>query len=155
MKNFCNLSVFILLFSFSPLSAEMITVAPEYEERYENILEELRCLVCQNQTVAESASDLANDLRVEVKEMLENGSSDQEILDFMSDRYGDFVLYRPPIKSHTLLLWLGPFLFLIGGIIIAIGMIRKRAKSIPADTLNEQDKERLQSLLHTDDQEDR
>ena len=133
----------------------MITVAPEYEERYEDILEELRCLVCQNQTVAESASDLANDLRVEVKEMLENGSSDQEILDFMSDRYGDFVLYRPPIKTHTLLLWLGPFLFLIGGIVIAIGMIRKRSKSIPADTLNEEDKERLQSLLHTDDQEDR
>ena len=155
MKTYIYYPLWILLFSFSSLSAEMITVAPEYEERYEDILEELRCLVCQNQTVAESASDLANDLRVEVKEMLENGSSDQEILDFMSDRYGDFVLYRPPIKTHTLLLWLGPFLFLIGGIVIAIGMIRKRSKSIPADTLNEEDKERLQSLLHADDQQDR
>ena len=155
MKLICRLPILVLIFSVSSIGAEIISVAPEYEERYEEILEELRCLVCQNQTVAESASDLANDLRVEVKEMLERGSSDQEILDFMSDRYGDFVLYRPPVKSHTLLLWIGPFLFLVGGVIIVIAMVRKRSKSISADTLNEQDKQRLQNLLHTDDQEDR
>ena len=150
-----KLQILVLIFSVTSLNAELISVAPEFEERYEAILEELRCLVCQNQTVAESSSDLANDLRVEVKEMLERGSSDQEILDFMSDRYGDFVLYRPPVKSHTLLLWIGPFLFLIGGVVIAIAMIRKRAQSIPADTLNEEDKQRLETLLQSNDQEDR
>ena len=155
MKNLGKFQIIVLIIWVSSVCAETITVAPEYEERYEDILEELRCLVCQNQTVAESASDLANDLRVEVKEMLEQGSSDQEILDFMSDRYGDFVLYRPPVKPHTLLLWIGPFLFLIGGIIIAIAMIRKRASSIPEDTLNDKDRQKLQSLLKTDDQEDR
>ncbi|MEM8843781.1 MAG: cytochrome c-type biogenesis protein, partial [Pseudomonadota bacterium] len=111
-----------------PLSADVITVAPEYEDRYQDILAKLRCLVCQNQSIADSPSDLAVDFRIEVKDMLENGSSDQEILDFMSDRYGDFVLYDPPVKPHTWLLWAGPFLFLIGGVIAAIGIVRKRAE---------------------------
>ena len=143
-----------LLFMFFvislPLSAEIITVAPEYEQRYHFILEELRCLVCQNQTLADSSSELANDLRIEVKEMLEQGKSDQEILDFMSARYGDFVLYKPPVKPHTWLLWVGPFLFLIGGIVAVIGMVRKRADEIPNDPLNEQDKKRLHDLLEND-----
>ncbi|MEM9103970.1 MAG: cytochrome c-type biogenesis protein, partial [Pseudomonadota bacterium] len=112
----------------SPLLANVITVAPEYEDRYQHILGKLRCLVCQNQSIADSPSDLAVDFRIEVKDMLENGSSDQEILDFMSDRYGDFVLYDPPVKPHTWLLWAGPFLFLIGGVIAAIGIVRKRAE---------------------------
>ena len=85
-----------LAFAGISLHAEIITVAPEYEDRSQHILKELRCLVCQNQTLSDSSSDLANDLRIEVKEMLERGASDKEILKFMSDRYGDFVSMLDP-----------------------------------------------------------
>ena len=85
------ITVFVLITAFSITYAEMITVGPEHEERFHEILEELRCLVCQNQTLADSSSELANDLRVEVKEMLEKGATNKEIITFMSDRYGDFV----------------------------------------------------------------
>ena len=146
MKNV--LLLFYLL--SSQVCANVIIVAPEYEERYQHILEQLRCLVCQNQTIADSPSDLAVDFRIEVKEMLEQGQSDQEILNFMSDRYGDFVLYDPPVKPHTLLLWAGPFIILIIGVAAAISMVRKRATEVLNDPLNEQDKQRLHDLLDND-----
>ena len=133
------------------LQAEVITVSPEYEDRYHDLLEELRCLVCQNQTLSDSGSGLANDLRLEVKEMLERGASDKEILKFMSDRYGDFVLYKPPVKTRTLLLWFGPFLLLFGGVIIALTMIRKRAVAESFHQLDEEEKQRLQKILNKDD----
>lgn len=142
--------LFLFIALCAPLGANVITVAPEYEQRYQHILEQLRCLVCQNQTVADSPSDLAVDFRIGVKEMLEQGKSDQEILDFMSDRYGDFVLYDPPVKPHTWLLWAGPFLILIGGVVAAIGIVRKRATEVQNDPLNEQDKQRLHDLLDND-----
>ena len=143
--------IFILLFMVSTLpviNAEIISVAPEYEKRYEAILSELRCLVCQNQTVAESSSDLANDLRVEVKEMLERGASDQEILTFMSDRYGDFVLYNPPVKPRTFLLWVGPFLLLFGGVIFALMLVKRRSKNVVDKQLDDHEKQRLKDLLN-------
>ena len=143
---------FISIFSFSGIvSANLITVAPEYEARYQLILEELRCLVCQNQTLADSPSDFATDIRVEVKEMLEGGATDKEILKFMSDRYGDFVLYKPPVKPRTLLLWFGPFLLLFGGVIIALTMIRKRAIAESFKELDEKEKQRLKDLLKDDE----
>ncbi len=148
MKKVFVVKLVLLLLVFSPLNAEVISVAPEFEQRYENILSELRCLVCQNQTVAESSSDLANDLRIEVKEMIEKGASDQEIFDFMSDRYGDFVLYNPPLKPRTLLLWIGPFVLLIGGVMLAILLVRKRSKSVVDSDLSDQDKQRLKDLLN-------
>ncbi len=141
------LMLFLSLLSFS--NAQVITVSPEYEERYENLLHELRCLVCQNQTVAESPADLSNDLRVEVKEMLERGETDQEILDFMSDRYGDFVLYNPPVKPRTYILWVGPFLLLFGAIIFALMLVNKRTKDVVDKTLNKNEKQRLKDLLDT------
>ena len=131
--------------------ANIITVAPEYQERYEKLLSELRCLVCQNQTVAESPSGLADDFRIEVKEMLERGATDEEILTFMSDRYGDFVLYKPPVKARTYFLWAGPFVLLIGGLVIVIMLVKKRAQVIPEKELNDQEKQRLQSLLEDDE----
>ena len=143
-------TLYIIFLLSASINAEVITVAPEYEQRYIKILDELRCLVCQNQTLADSPSEHASDLRTEVKEMLEMGKTNQEILDFMSARYGDFVLYDPPVKPHTWLLWAGPFIFLIGGIIAVIGMVRKRADEIPNDPLNEQDKKRLHDLLDND-----
>ncbi len=140
----------LIAFLLVPLHAEVITVSPEYEQRYSQLLHELRCLVCQNQTVAESSSELANDLRIEVKEMMEHGATNQEILNFMSDRYGDFVLYKPPVKPRTLLLWLGPYLLLIGGVVIVVLMISKRAKITNSSALSEQDEQRIKELLEKD-----
>jgi len=143
------LMLFVLLLPAS--NAEVITVAPEYEERYEHILSELRCLVCQNQTVAESPADLSNDLRVEVKEMLERGATDQEILNFMSDRYGDFILYNPPVKPRTYVLWIGPFILLFGAIVFALLLVSRRSKSVVDKTLNLSEKQRLKDLLNEED----
>jgi len=148
IKNF--LPLFICLFYLSVANAGFITVAPEYEDRYEKILSQLRCLVCQNQTVAESPAGLADDFRLEVKEMLERGASDEEILTFMSDRYGDFVLYKPPVKTRTYLLWVGPFVFLIGGVLLVVTLVKKRAQAEPITELSDQDKQRLKSLLDED-----
>ena len=145
------LAILICLSLSLAASAGFITVAPEYEERYEKTLSELRCLVCQNQTVAESPAGLADDFRLEVKEMLERGATDEEILTFMSERYGDFVLYNPPVKARTYILWVGPFVLLIGGIMVAVMLVRKRATNILSNELTEQDKQRLKSLLDDED----
>ena len=86
------------------------------EARVNALAAELRCLVCQNQTIADSHADLAQDLRQQVREMLQKGQSDAQIIDYMTQRYGDFVLYRPPVKSTTALLWYGPALLMLGGL---------------------------------------
>jgi cytochrome c-type biogenesis protein CcmH len=114
------------------------------EKRVMAISEELRCLVCQNQTIADSHADLAVDLRNQVREMLVQGKSDKEVTDFMVQRYGDFVLYRPPVKSTTWLLWFGPFLLLILG--IGFLTIKLRGRSA-AETLSEADTQRAAELL--------
>ena len=143
------IALFVCLLATQLVYAEIINVQPQYEDRYQSLLEELRCLVCQNQTLADSSSELATDLRVQVKDMLEQGSSDQQILDFMSARYGDFVLYTPPVKSHTLFLWLGPFALLLIGVVTALWMIAQRAKQAP--TISEADQRRLHNLLADQD----
>jgi cytochrome c-type biogenesis protein CcmH len=102
---------------------------PELQARYEKLTNELRCLVCQNQTVADSNADLARDLRDRTREMLIAGASDEEILAFMTERYGDFVLYRPPVTKRTLLLWAAPALLLIIGSFSAFLVIRRRSRS--------------------------
>lgn len=101
------------------------------EKRVLAIAAELRCLVCQNQTIADSHADLALDLRKQIREMLQAGKTDQEVLDFMTQRYGDFVLYRPPVKSTTALLWAGPALLLAGGAGALFFVLRRRAKMAP------------------------
>ncbi|MGF1548549.1 MAG: cytochrome c-type biogenesis protein CcmH [Thiotrichales bacterium] len=95
------------------------------EARFKDLIAELRCLVCQNQNLADSDAELARDLREEVHRMLREGKSDAEILDFMVVRYGDFVLYRPPVQSNTLLLWIGPFVILAVGLLTAIIFVRR------------------------------
>ncbi|WP_082081570.1 cytochrome c-type biogenesis protein [Methylocucumis oryzae] len=97
------------------------------QAEYENITSELRCLVCQNQTIADSNAELAADLRRQVYEMLQQGRSQDEILRFMTDRYGDFVLYNPPFKAKTGVLWLGPVAFLIVGL-ISVGLVIKHKR---------------------------
>lgn len=143
------IALLVCLLATQVAYAEIINVQPQYEDRYQSLLEELRCLVCQNQTLADSSSELATDLRVQVKDMLEQGSSDQQILDFMSARYGDFVLYTPPVKSHTLFLWLGPFALLLIGVVTALWMIAQRTKQAP--TISEADQQRLHNLLADQD----
>ncbi len=103
---------------------------PVAEKRLQAISAELRCLVCQNETIAGSNADLAVDLRREIRTMIQAGQSDQQIIDFMVARYGDFVLYRPPFKSVTVLLWVGPLLFLAVGLIALQLYLRRRNRAI-------------------------
>lgn len=112
------------------LAADALPAAdnPVVEARMLRITAELRCLVCQNQTVADSHSGLAEDLRKQVRTMIAQGNSDQQILDFMTARYGDFVLYRPPVKSTTALLWYGPALLLLGGVAALVLLLRRRSR---------------------------
>ena len=97
------------------------------EERYQKMIDELRCLVCQNQNLADSNSDLAKDLRGKTYELIRDGATDDEIVEYMVNRYGDFVLYRPPFKTSTLFLWVGPFIILIIMLWFLIRFIRRNA----------------------------
>jgi len=98
--------------------------------RYQSLVEELRCTVCQNESLSASTAPLARDIRMQVFDMLQDGESDFEIRNFMVERYGDFVLYRPPLARHTLLLWAGPGLLLLIGLISAFFVIRKRRQAL-------------------------
>jgi len=111
----------------APASAD-----PVLEDRVMRVASELRCLVCQNETIAASNADLAVDLRNQVRTMLRNGQSEREVFDFMTERYGDFVLYRPPLNNTTVALWFGPFIFLGGGLVGLWWMLRRRSQ-LPAE----------------------
>jgi cytochrome c-type biogenesis protein CcmH len=119
----------------------------EIEKRMVTISEELRCLVCQNESLAGSHAELAQDLRREIRKMIGEGKSDQEILDFMVARYGDFVRYRPPIKPTTWLLWGGPFLLLLGGIGGLVVFLRRRTQDAKAPGLSDEERRRADALL--------
>ncbi|RME33097.1 MAG: cytochrome c-type biogenesis protein CcmH [Gammaproteobacteria bacterium] len=110
---------------------------PEQEARYYALIGQLRCLVCQNESLAASSADLAQDLRREIQEMIQAGRTDQEIIDFLVQRYGDFVLYRPPVKPSTLPLWLGPGLLLLAGLGIAWRVLRRRPAGAPPPVANQ------------------
>ena len=136
------------------LSSSALADAPDpvLEARVNKIAVRLRCLVCQNQSIAESQADLANDLRRQVREMLVAGKSEKDILDFMVERYGDFVLYDPPFQTTTLLLWGGPAALML----IALGgfawTVRSRRKQTNAPMLSDEDRARARALLdHADD----
>lgn len=120
---------------------------PQAEARLKALAVELRCLVCQNQTLADSNAPLAEDLRREVREMIAKNMSDQEIIDFLVERYGDFVLYRPPLRATTTLLWIGPFLLLaIAGTALILAL-RRRQKTLPDVVVSDADHERVEQLL--------
>ena len=120
---------------------------PVTEQRLVVISEEMRCLVCQNESLAGSRSDLANDLRREIRILIKEGRTDEQIRSFMVERYGDFVLYRPPVKPITWLLWIGPFVILLGGIIGLIVYLRRRNQGMPSTTLSAEDNRRIDALL--------
>ncbi len=119
------------------------------EQRYNTLIDELRCLVCQNQNLADSNADLAKDLRQKTYQMIKDGTPDDEIIGYMVDRYGDFVLYRPPLKLTTLFLWIGPFIILLIGMVSLVRFIRhRRGQALPAP--DQQQREQAQRLLHGD-----
>ena len=119
---------------------------PEHEERYRTLVDELRCLVCQNQTIAESNADLASDLRREVYRMVEDGRSEDDIAGFMVARYGDFVLYRPPLRGGTILLWAGPFLLAAIGLTVLALYLRRRRRT-PTAPLDADERQRIQRIF--------
>jgi len=133
----CLLPLLLALLAAGAQAKEAAPAAtdPVLEARVMRIAIELRCLVCQNQTIADSHADLAVDLRRQVREMLQQGQSEQQILDFMTARYGDFVLYRPPVKSTTLLLWYGPATMAVLGIVILLWVLRRRSR-MPAENFD-------------------
>src|SRR5438105_10480264 len=123
-------SILIMSFVFPAFAKDAPPAAPDpvVEARMQRITAELRCLVCQNQTIADSNAGLAEDLRKEVRAMLREGKTDAQILKYMTDRYGDFVLYRPPVKDTTMLLWFGPGLLLLVGLATLVLVLRRRAR---------------------------
>jgi len=120
---------------------------PELEVRVLAIAEELRCLVCQNETIAASHADLAVDLRKQIRIKLQQGQSQQQILDFMVERYGDFVLYRPPFMARTLLLWIGPFVLLAIAAVVMVVNVRRRQRTALAQEWSEAQARRARALL--------
>jgi cytochrome c-type biogenesis protein CcmH len=115
------------------------------EKRVRDLSSELRCLVCQNQTLADSNAPLAADLRNQVREQLKSGKSERDVIDFLVARYGDFVLYRPPLQANTVLLWLGPFLLLVAGLALLVWRLRRRR--VPEPELSDADRARAARLL--------
>jgi len=118
------------------------------EARYHALISELRCLVCQNQSLADSNADLAADLRHEVFNKMRSGASDKEIIDFLVARYSDFVLYRPPVKPTTYMLWFLPFVLIVGGAALLFYVIRRRRPPAEAP-LSAEDRARVQALLES------
>jgi cytochrome c-type biogenesis protein CcmH len=128
------LLLFAALGTALAIDAERAFDDPVLQERYENINRELRCLVCQNQTIADSNAGLASDLRREVRDLIAAGKTDDEIRDFMIERYGDFVLYRPRMSAQNFVLWAAPVLLLLVGVFAAVRVIRRRAAEADTDT---------------------
>ena len=138
-----------LLASFSLSQATIVAFDfddPEKETRFKKFSEELRCLVCQNQSLADSNAELAMDLRRELYKMIKNDATDDDIVEFMVNRYGDFVLYRPPVKSTTWLLWFGPFALVFFGLLILFKVIRSVGNQTDTE-LSSEEQQRLQDLL--------
>ena len=120
---------------------------PAVEQRLAKLSQELRCLVCQNETLADSRADLAEDLRDEIRIQIRAGKSDQEIIAFLTQRYGDFILYRPPVRPTTYLLWFGPFVLLLAGLAILFRYVKRRRDMIEEKPLSNADRAAAEKLL--------
>ena len=120
---------------------------PIIEQRLAKLSHELRCLQCQNQTLADSPSDLAADLRREIRAQMKAGKSDQEIIAFLTQRYGQFILYRPRVSPLTYLLWFGPFVLLLGGLVILFRYIKQRRDQITEQPLTAEERRRAEEML--------
>ena len=132
------------------MSKQAVPVAenPEIEKRMLALTEDLRCLVCQNEAISESRAEFSNDIRREIREQIQANKTDQEILDFLVERYGDFLLYNPPIMTTTLLLWFGPFILFIVGVWFLIVYLRGRRVQIEEVSLSEAQLKKAEALMH-------
>lgn len=140
---FVACSVHVAAKEAAPMAAD-----PEVERKTMEISHELRCLVCQNQTIADSNAPLAVDLRREVREMVAQGMDQKEVVEFMENRYGDFVRYMPSFKASTALLWIGPFLLMVGAVAILLFNLAKRRRAVDERSpLSEEEQKRISALL--------
>ena len=140
-------------FSAIAKDAQPSAADPVLEERVMNLAKELRCLVCQNETLADSRADLAVDLRNQIREQMKAGKSDKEIIAFMTDRYGKFILFRPPVDPTTYLLWFGPFVLLLGGLLFLLRYVKQRRELINEQPLSADERRRAETLLKTSGKE--
>jgi len=139
---FCSLSCLVLAKEAKPLSND-----PELEKRLMALSEQLRCLVCQNETLAGSQADLAADLRDVIREQMKAGKSDKEIVAYLTDRYGKFILYNPPVDPTTYLLWFGPFVFLLAGLMFLFRYLKQRRELISDQPLSAAEHRQAETLL--------
>jgi len=131
------LALLTALQALAAAAEPLVFASPEQEARYIRLTTELRCLVCQNQNLADSDAPLAQDLRKEIWEMMQTGQNDEQIKTFLVDRYGDFVLYRPPLQGNTLALWVIPGALLFGGAVILFFVVRNRKRRLAAQQSQE------------------
>ncbi|SDX28498.1 cytochrome c-type biogenesis protein [Nitrosomonas oligotropha] len=152
MKAAAFVLVLFLLIPLTGWSKEAVPVAenPEVEKRMLLLTENLRCLVCQNETIADSRADFSNDIRREIREQIKANKTDPEIIQFLVDRYGDFVLYDPPIKPTTFLLWFGPVILFVLGLGSLIVYLRRRRLQIEDVSLSQAQLEEAEALLNED-----
>ncbi|MFA7239176.1 MAG: cytochrome c-type biogenesis protein [Sulfuricellaceae bacterium] len=146
-------AILMLMLTFgSAIAKEAAPLAEDeaVEARLIGIAEEMRCLVCQNESLAGSHAELAEDLRREIRAQIKQGKSDQDVMDFMVTRYGDFVRYRPPVKPITWLLWFGPFILLVIGIAALVAFLLRRGRNIQETPLSDADHQRAAALLAED-----
>ena len=129
------------------VNAQPVTDEAVVEQRLHKLSQELRCLQCRNQTLADSPAGLAEDLRREIRVQIRAGKSDKEIIAFLTQRYGDFILYRPRVSATTYLLWFGPFVLLLGGLFLLFRYIKHRRDSIAEQPLTAEDRRRAEELL--------
>jgi cytochrome c-type biogenesis protein CcmH len=151
MKKLLTALTVILILGSGPLQATATLESFKFaddaaEQDFKDLISELRCLVCQNQSLADSDAELAHDLRAEVYEMVQDGKSDQEIIDFLVARYGDFVLYNPPLKPSTYLLWFGPFALLLLAGVLLLRAVRRQKRDTSVE-ISADDRKRLDDLL--------
>lgn len=144
---FLTLCLTALATAVNAKEAQPLADDPVLEKRVMTLAENLRCLVCQNETLAGSRAPLAADLRRQIREQMLVGKSDDEIVTFMTDRYGDFVLFRPPVKAKTYLLWFGPFVLLAAGLVIQLVYLKRRRLANNAEPLSEAERSQVSALL--------
>jgi cytochrome c-type biogenesis protein CcmH len=130
--------------------AQPASADPVLEERLNKLSKELRCLVCQNETLADSRADLAEDLRAQIREQMKAGKTDKEIVNYLTQRYGKFILYNPPIDPTTYFLWFGPFLLLLGGLFVLFRYLKRRRDSIVEQPLSTDERHRAEVLLQAE-----
>jgi cytochrome c-type biogenesis protein CcmH len=150
MRRAATLLILLVCFSVAiAKEAQPSAADPVLEARLMKLSKELRCLVCQNETLADSRVDLAEDLRGQIREQMKAGKSDQEIIGYLTARYGKFILYNPPVDPTTYLLWFGPFVFMLAGLAVLFRYLKQRRELIVEQPLSPDERKRVETLLKT------